>query len=106
MAMSIPNSDTTPPPVSTQDDTRLGRLPTSNDNSEPPRFDENASSTATRNGNSHGTPQSDEKELMHGLVHRPGGRTRKKWTDEETENLVRGCDKVRHLLPPTSARLE
>jgi len=35
---------------------------------------------------------------MHELAHLPEKRPRKKWTHEETQNLVQGCNKVRHFV--------
>ena len=36
--------------------------------------------------------------MIHELIHLPEKRPRKKWTHEETQNLVRGCNKVRHFV--------
>ncbi|KAF9647230.1 hypothetical protein BDM02DRAFT_2733890 [Thelephora ganbajun] len=78
-----------------RDDTRLDLLSASNDDPKLLRLDGNAGTMATRNGNLHGTLHSEEgeKELMHELIHLPEKRPRKKWTHEETQNLVRGCNK-------------
>jgi hypothetical protein len=65
----------------------------------PLRFGGNVGATAIRNGDSRGRPHSEEgeKEMIHELIHLPEKRPRKKWTHEETQNLVRGCNKVRHF---------
>lgn len=39
-----------------------------------------------------------EKELVHEPVHLPEKQPRKKWTREETQDLVKGCKKVRHFV--------
>ena len=50
----------------------------------------------TRNGTPHS--EEGEKDPMHELIHLPEKRPRKKWTHEETQNLVKGCNKVRHFV--------
>jgi len=54
-----------------------------------------------------GTGHPGEKELVHELMHLPEKRPRKKWTHEETQNLVRGCNKVRRfvIIPPRGVTL-
>jgi len=111
VSLALPSSDFRPLQGWTfRDDTRLDLHLTSNDNSKPLRFGGNAGTTITQNGDSRGTPQSEEgeKEPTPELVHLPEKRPRKKWTHEETENLVKGCNKVRHsviiqprTLPPS-----
>lgn len=73
-----------------RDDTRLDLLSTSNDGTKPLRFDGSVGNTVTRNGDPYATPHSEgEKEL----IHLPEKRPRKKWSNEETQNLVKGCNK-------------
>lgn len=75
-------------------------MSTSNDGPKPLRFDGNAGTTVTLNGNPFKTPRNEEgeKELVQELMHLPEKRPRKKWTHEETQNLVKGCNKVRHSV--------
>lgn len=79
-----------------RDDTRLDLLSTSNDNSKPLRLDGNAATAAPRNVTPHS--EEGEKEPTQELIHLPEKRPRKKWSHEETQNLVRGCNKVRHFV--------
>ena len=106
-SLALPSSDTRTFDVwPFRDDTRLGLdlLSTSNDGSKPLRFDGIAGGIVIRNGDSRGTLQSEEGEKDP--IHHPEKRPRKKWTHEETQNLVRGCNKVRHfvIIKPRSFR--
>ena len=97
MSLALPSSDLRNLQAwSFRDDTRLNLLSTSNDNSKPLRFDGNGARTVTRNGTPHS--EEGEKDPMHELIHLPEKRPRKKWTHEETQNLVKGCNKVRHFV--------
>lgn len=96
--MALPPSDLRNLQVwSFRDDTRLDLLSASNGGTGPLRFGEDTTTTLTRNGDPYRTPyrEEGEKELVHEPMHLPEKRPRKKWTHEETQNLVKGCNKVR-----------
>ena len=99
MSLALPSDLRNVYATSFRDDTRLNLLSTSTDSSKLFRFDSNAEATVTRNGDSRRTLHSEdgEKDLVHELMHLPEKRPRKKWTHEETQNLVKGCNKVRHF---------
>jgi hypothetical protein len=80
---------------------------TSNDGTKPLRYGGNVAASVIRRGDPYRTPHSEEgeKELVHELMHPPEKRPRKKWTHEETENLVRGCNKVHDVSLLTTPAL-